>query len=78
MGVVVALDSVAAGVQVRVGATVGVEAGSGVEVGSGGEVGAEVTVRIATGNVGCTVGVGVDGAQPAIITLNRARSANAL
>jgi hypothetical protein len=72
MRVVVALASVAAGVQVGVGATVGVEVGSGVDVG------AEVTVGIATGMVGCTVGAGVGGAQPAIITLNRVKSANAL
>ena len=77
-GVAVALSSVAAGVQVGVGATVGADVRGGVEVGSGVDVGADVAAGLAVGIAGWTVGVGVDGAQPAIITLNRVTSVNAL
>jgi hypothetical protein len=71
-------SSVGAGVQVADGVTVGVDVGSGVNVGRGVDVGTEVTVGTTMGSVGCAVGVCVDGAQPAIIMLNRVRNANAL
>ena len=77
-GVVVAGADVAAGVQVGVGATVGVDDGSGVEVRSGVTVGTSVAAGLAVSSAGSAVGVGVDGAQPAIITPNKVTSVNAL
>jgi len=75
---VVAGADVAAGVQVGVGATVGVDDGSGVEVRSGVTVGTSVAAGLAVSSAGSAVGVGVDGAQPAIITPNKVTSVNAL
>jgi len=70
--------SVGDGVQVGDGATVGEDVGSGVDVAGGVDVGAVAVVGITTGSVGCTVGVGIEGAQPAITMPDRAKSANAL